>query len=74
MKSIHIRNVQPETLAALKRLAEFHHRSLQGELLHILEKAAVLAPPPQFAELQLNFVESGNSRPLGREDIYEDYR
>ena len=74
MKSIHIRNVPPETLAALKRLAEFHHRSLQGELLHILERAAVLAPPPEFPELRLNFVQSGNTGPVSREEIYEDHR
>ena len=30
MKSIHIRAIHPDTLAALKRLARSHHRSLQA--------------------------------------------
>ena len=40
MTSIHIRDVAPETLQALKGLARSHHRSLQGELHTILERAA----------------------------------
>jgi plasmid stability protein len=35
-----IRNVPKGVLEALKRRAEEHHRSLQGELLTILEEAA----------------------------------
>ena len=45
MTSIHIGHVAPETLHALKRLARSHHRSLQGELHAILERAAKMAPP-----------------------------
>ena len=74
MKSIHIRNVPPETLAALKRRAESHRRSLQGELLAILDRAAKLAPPEAFEELDLHFVETGTSHSITRDDIYEDYR
>ena len=39
MKSLHIRDVDPNILAALKRLAKSHRRSLQGELHTILERA-----------------------------------
>lgn len=45
MKSIHIRDVDEGTLAALKRLARSHRRSLQAELQVILERAARTAPP-----------------------------
>ena len=44
MKSLHIRNVDPNILAALKRLAKSHRRSLQGEL-HI--------PLPDFRPKEL---------------------
>lgn len=74
MKSIHIRNVPPATLDALKRLAESHHRSLQGELLSILERAARFAPSEGVDRLELNFVNTGTSEPLGRDEIYEDHR
>ena len=34
----------------------------------------MLAPPPEFPELRLNFVQSGNTGPVSREEIYEDHR
>ncbi len=74
MKSIHIRNIAPETLAALKRLAAAHHRSLQGELMVILENAAKMAPPPQRQDFKLHFAESGKAGPLSREELYGDHR
>ena len=74
MKSIHIRNVPPEILAALKRRAASHRRSLQGELLAILDRAAKLAPPETLEDLDLHFVETGVSQSITRDDIYEDHR
>lgn len=74
MRSLHIRNISPETLEALKRLAASHHRSLQGELVFILEKAARMAPPLSPRRLQLHFSDTGVSETLKRSDIYEDYR
>ena len=50
MSAIHITQVAPETLQALKRLARSHHRSLQGELRAILERAARMAPPKETRE------------------------
>ena len=39
MPSLSIKNVSEETLAQLRAQAKMHHRSLQGELLAILEGA-----------------------------------
>ena len=73
MKAIHIRDVEPVTLAGLKRLARSHHRSLQGELHVILEQAARLAPaeagPPA---LSLVTVATGKRGSWRREEIYDD--
>lgn len=77
MSSIHIKAVDPATLAALKRLARSHHRSLQDELRAILDRAARTAPPvPPPAEedvrpLELVTVESGYTGSWGRDEIYD---
>lgn len=71
MKSIHIKSVDTETLERLKRLARCHHRSLQGELHMILERAARLAPPDDPEDdLQLVTVNVGGDRTWDREEIY----
>ena len=71
MSSVHIRNVAPETLHALKRLARSHHRSLQGELHAILERAARMAPPDDDVRtLDLVTVRTGNTIPWSRDEIY----
>lgn len=72
MKSLHIRDVPPETIAALKRLARQHHRSLQGELRAILEQAARLATEDERGELNLHFVETGRDDNWRRDDMYDD--
>lgn len=72
MKSIHIRDITPETLAALKRLARQHHRSLQGELHALLERAARMAPPVQEEALHLNTVHTGHAGTFSRDGIYGD--
>ena len=54
MIAINIRNVPPHVHGALKRRAEANRRSLQKELLVILERAAEEAPaakPPEPLEL-----------------------
>ena len=45
MNAVHITQLHPETISALKRLARSHHRSLQGELRIILEHAAKIRLP-----------------------------
>ncbi len=72
MKSIHIRDVNPETLKQLKRLADLHHRSLQGELRAILDRAAQLAPEPSSRAIQLHITRSGGDGTWSREEIYDD--
>ena len=73
MKSIHIRNIDPEVLTALKRLARSHHRSLQGELRAILEREARLAPDEATEQpLQLHTVNTDNTGTWSRDEIYGD--
>ncbi len=74
MKSIHIRNVDEDVLHRLRSLAELHHRSLQGELRAILERAARFAHAEDIhgGELDLVTVETNRSGSWRREDIYGD--
>ena len=73
MKSVHIRDIEEATLAALKRLAKCHRRSLQGELRAILDRAARTAPPEEEAGLDLITVETGSRSPTwSRSEIYDD--
>ena len=73
MRSVHIRDVSPATLAALKRLARRHQRSLQEELRAILESAARTAPPEEHADLSWHTVETGRRSPAwSRSEIYCD--
>ncbi|MDE0061852.1 MAG: hypothetical protein OXP09_09935 [Gammaproteobacteria bacterium] len=71
MSSIHIREIEPATLAALKRLARIHHRSLQGELRAILAREARLAPPEEDTRsLDLVTVNTGLATSWNRDEIY----
>ena len=71
MTSLHIRDVPPETLHALKRLARNHHRSLQGELHTILERAARMAPPDEdVRSLNLVTVKTGHTALWSRDEFY----
>ncbi len=73
MSAIHIRDIDPETLAALKRLAKSHRRSLQGELLAILDQAARMAQPAEDEPpLDLITVSTGERSAWRREEIYGD--
>ena len=71
MKSLHIRNIDPWILDRLKHLARAHNRSLQGELLTILTRAARLAPPEDGEEdLDLITVKTGRESNWSRGEIY----
>jgi plasmid stability protein len=72
MKSLHIRDVPETTIARLKRRALRHHRSLQGELVAVLEEAARQIPAGETAEFSLHTVKTDGSQNWTREEIYED--
>jgi plasmid stability protein len=73
MKAIHIREIPSETIDALKRLARGNHRSLQGELRDILEKAARRAPVSDTDDdLDLVTVRTGSTSTWHREELYGD--
>lgn len=71
MKSIHIRDVDPEVIRKLARLAELHHRSMQGELRAILADAAKLLPEDGIStDLDLVTVAAGGKQAWDRDGIY----
>lgn len=73
MPAIHVRNLPAETIRALARRAEAHHRSVQGEIRAILAEAARAAPPePGYAPIRLRHVETGGDQLWTREEIYGD--
>ena len=72
MKSLHIRDVPETTIARLKRRALRHHRSLQGELICVLEEAAKQALHDEPAEFSLHTVRTEGTQNWSREGIYED--
>lgn len=75
MKSLHIRDIDEETLDSLKRLARRHHRSLQGELHHIIEKASFLdLYNIESEDLDLITVKTSIDSSWSREDIYDNGR
>ena len=72
MKSLHIRDVPEQTIDRLKRRASKHHRSLQGELLALLEEAARQAVLDDSPEFTLHTVRTQGAQNWSREGIYED--
>ncbi|WP_162958237.1 FitA-like ribbon-helix-helix domain-containing protein [Nocardia yunnanensis] len=73
MAAIHIRNVSDTTLRALRERAHRHGRSMQQELLDIIEAAAaepVVAEKPEPIELAT--VRTAGTSSWSREDIYDD--
>ena len=71
MISLHIRDVNPQTVAALKRMAKAHNRSMQGELREILDKAARRAPPESGRErISLITVRTSKRGTWSREEVY----
>ena len=71
MGALHIRDIPPEVLDALKRRAARNERSLQGELRYILRKIAEAEPvaPPRPLELHLATDARGKTS-WSREEIY----
>ena len=48
--NLSIKNTPDHLVQRLRERAERHHRSLQGELMAIIEAAVQEAPPPSAAE------------------------
>ena len=71
MSSIHIRDINEQTLSSLKRLAKRHHRSLQGELHYILEKFSEF-DREDYMEEELNIITVSThlNTNWSREEIY----
>ncbi len=73
MPSVLVRNLPQDVVAALKRRAAAHHRSLQKELLSLLEKAADDAPPVEpWPALRLTLAPESTEADWSREAIYGD--
>ena len=74
MVALNVRNVPGPVAAALRERARRHGRSLQQELLDILESAA--AEPAHgsgsLPPLELTTVNIGGSSTWSREEIYDD--
>jgi plasmid stability protein len=73
--NISIKNVPPEKLEQLKQRAKRNHRSLQGELLALIDEA-VTSPPKQIVTIEelaenarrLGLKTPSDSVPMIRED------
>jgi len=75
MKSLHIRDVDPDIIKKLQILAKIHHRSMQGELRAVLTEASLRASAVmQDTELDLVTVNTGKKSVWNREDYYNDAR
>jgi plasmid stability protein len=71
MAALHVRNVPPETLAALKERAARHGRSVQQEVLAILREAAQSSGAPKPLEpIRLVTVRTRGESSWSREEIY----
>jgi plasmid stability protein len=73
MPAIHIRNVPEPMLSALRERAAAHGRSMQQEVLAILD-AATAEPIPRQAPspIQLVTTRTSTNTTWRREDIYDD--
>jgi plasmid stability protein len=73
MPVIQIRDVPPEVIAALKRRAARHERSLEAELRYILASLAGEGPPPApLPPLRLKLSQASPVMTWSREEIYGD--
>lgn len=72
MKSLHIRGVPESTIEQLKSRAVRHHRSLQGELLAVLDEAVRQAVVENPTEFRIRTVKTKGQQDWSREGIYED--
>jgi plasmid stability protein len=73
MPAVQIRDVPPEVIAALKRRAARHERSLEGELRYILSSLAREEPPASpLPPIELKLSQASPPTTWSREEIYGD--
>lgn len=73
MTAIHVRNVSESTLSGLRERAAAHGRSMQREVLAILQAAAAEPVPSQAPEpIELVTAHTGGDGTWRREEIYGD--
>ena len=72
MKSLHIRDVPEVVIERLKRRAQQHHRSLQGELRALLVEVAGRVETDDVGEFTIRTVKTPGLQNWSREGIYED--
>jgi len=73
MPAVQIRDLPTEVLAALKRRAARHERSLEGELRYILASIARQEPPASpVPPIELKLSKASAETLWRREDIYDD--
>ena len=73
MPSIHVRNLDDAIIAALKKRAKLHQRSLEGELRQVLETAAFASEAfARGQKLPLKTVNIGHPVVYNREVIYDE--
>jgi plasmid stability protein len=73
MPALHVRDLPADVLRALKRRAARHHRSLQGELRHLLQQIAEReAPAEALPPIELHLSTASGEGSWSREEIYGD--
>jgi plasmid stability protein len=73
MPAIHVRNVPERTIAALRERAMRHGRSMQQEVLEILQAAATeVGHAEQLVPIDLVTVTTSGTSTWRREEIYGD--
>jgi plasmid stability protein len=73
MPAVQIRDVSLDVIAALKRRAARHERSLEGELRYILAVVAREEPPPSpLPPVDLKLSQASPPTTWRREEIYGD--
>ncbi len=77
--NLSIKNVPDEVAERLRERAERNHRSLQGELLSIIEEAALTSRQMDVTEVRarvkaLGIKSTGDSTEIIRADRDRDYR
>jgi plasmid stability protein len=74
MPAVQIRDVPAEVLAALKRRAARHERSLEGELRYVLALLAREEPPAEpLPPLDLKLSTAQPTSTWRRDEIYDDH-